>query len=470
MGRKSLTRELAVWVNGIRAATWRIPPRGGEEFQYEPAWVESEEGRPLSLSLPFSLDNAPIKGPSVNCYFDNLLPDSDPIRQRIQRRFRTESRSAFDLLVAVGRDCAGAVQLVPKDETPARTDSIAVQPLTDEEVERALINTTSNAPLRQLEDAEFRISLAGAQEKSAFVYHEGRWCRPLGSTPTTHIFKLPLGLIGGRRADMTLSVENEWLCARILRAFGLPIPDTTIGRFGSQKVLIVERFDRQLHPSRKYWLRLVQEDFCQALGVPSAKKYEADGGPGVLDIAKILRGSVARQEDLETFFKAQLVLWMLAACDGHAKNFSLRILSQGRYRLTPLYDVISYWPIVGNRGSHVSYHDLRMAMAVLGKNKHYKIAGIQRRHFVETAARMGIGAAADSLIQDMLDRTNGVISEVQKDLPAEFPQGVLDAVLKGLKDAAARLENRSTAALGQSTKKRKESQSKRTSQRARAPR
>lgn len=439
MGRKSLARGLVVWVNGIRAGTWKIPTRGEEEFQYESRWVESGEGRPLSLSLPFSLDNAPIKGPGVSHYFDNLLPDSDPIRRRIQSRFRTESRSAFDLLFAIGRDCVGAVQLVPEDEMPARTDSIAARALTDDEVERALIDATSSAPLRELEEAELRISLAGAQEKSAFLYHEGRWCRPLGSTPTTHIFKLPLGLVGGRRADMTASVENEWLCARIIRAYGLPVPDTAIGRFGSQKALIVERFDRQLHASGKYWLRLVQEDFCQALGVPSSKKYEADGGPGILDIGRILRGSVARQEDLETLLKAQLVFWMLAACDAHAKNFSLRILSQGRYRLTPLYDVISYWPIVGKGGSHVAYQDLKMAMALLGKSKHYRVAGILRRHFVETAARMGIGDSADSLIQEILARTDRVVSDVQRDLPAGFPQRVLDSVLKGLKEAASRL-------------------------------
>ena len=446
MGRRSLARSLAVWVNGIRAGTWRIPTRGDEEFQYERSWVESEEGRPLSLSLPFSLENAPIKGPVVNSYFDNLLPDSDPIRRRIQSRFRTESRSAFDLLLAVGRDCVGAVQLMPEDEPPAPINTIAARRLSEEQVEKVLINITSETPLRELQEDDLRISLAGAQEKSAFLRHQGHWCRPLGSTPTTHIFELPLGLVGGRRADMTLSVENEWLCARILRAYGLPVPETAIGRFGSQKVLIVERFDRQLHPSKKYWLRLVQEDFCQALGVPSSRKYEVDGGPGVLSIADVLRGSVARQEDLETFLKAQVVSWMLVACDGHAKNFSLRILNQGRYRLTPLYDVLSYWPLVGRGGSHVSYHDLKMAMAVLGKNKHYKVAGIQRRHFVETASRMGIGPTGDALIQGLLDRTDGVLAEVQRDVPREFPEKLLGAVLNGLRDAAGRLEKEAKAA------------------------
>ena len=105
MGRKSLTRALAVWINGRRVGEWSIPLRGEDEFQYDTDWMQSDEGRPLSLSLPFSLDNAPVKGRAIANYFDNLLPDSDVIRQRIQNRFATDSRNTFDLLAAIGRDC-----------------------------------------------------------------------------------------------------------------------------------------------------------------------------------------------------------------------------------------------------------------------------------------------------------------------------------------------------------------------------
>jgi serine/threonine-protein kinase HipA len=118
MGRKSHARALSVWVNGKLAGEWRIPARGETEFQYDSTWVESEEGRPLSLSLPFSLDRGSIKGRPVECYFDNLLPDADLIRKRVQDRFHTESRDAFDLLAAIGRDCVGAVQLLASDDQP----------------------------------------------------------------------------------------------------------------------------------------------------------------------------------------------------------------------------------------------------------------------------------------------------------------------------------------------------------------
>jgi len=271
MGRKSHARALSVWVNGRLAGEWRIPARGETEFQYDSTWVTSEEGRPLSLSLPFTRDRGSIKGRPVDCYFDNLLPDADLIRKRVQDRFHTDTRDAFDLLAAIGRDCVGAVQLLPSGEQPKQVHAIDAAPLSEAEVERALIHTVAPASIAAHPgDDDFRISIAGAQEKTAFLHHDGKWCRPLGATPTTHIFKLPLGRVGGMQADMRTSVENEWLCARILRAYGLPVANCEIGRFGSQKVLVVERFDRQLHSSGKYWLRLVQEDFCQATATPSS--------------------------------------------------------------------------------------------------------------------------------------------------------------------------------------------------------
>src|SRR3990172_5802739 len=410
MGRKSRARALAVWINGQLAGEWRIPARGDMEFQYDLTWVESEEGRPLSLSLPLSLDQAPIKGKPVDHYFDNLLPDSEPIRKRLQDRFHTASRGSFERLAESGRDCAGAVQLLSPGEQPKDVDTINAKPLTEAEIETALVQTVSPPTFAaHLADDDFRISIAGAQEKTAFLRHNGRWCRPLGSTPTTHIFKLPLA-----RCD--------------------------IGRFGSEKALVVERFDRQLHSSRKYWLRLVQEDFCQATATPSSMKFERDGGPGMLDIAKILRGSVNRNSDLACLLKAQLLFWMLAATDGHAKNFSIRILSQGRYQLTPLYDVISIWPIIGHGAQKISWHNARLAMSIRGKNKHYLVKDIQRGHFNETAARCGWGETAEPLIEEILAATPNVIASVQTDLPRGFPQQVLDTILKGLTDSAKQLE------------------------------
>ena len=179
MGRKFRARALSVWINGKRAGEWRIPARGDTEFQYNSAWAESKEGRSLSLSLPLSLDKASIKGKPVDCYFDNLLPDSDPIRKRLQDRFHLASGSSFELLAATGRDCVGAVQLLPLDEQPKDVHTIKAKPLTEAEIETALVQTVSPSSFAA---DDFRISIAGAQEKTAFLRHRGRWCRPSRGT------------------------------------------------------------------------------------------------------------------------------------------------------------------------------------------------------------------------------------------------------------------------------------------------
>ncbi|MCK2094944.1 type II toxin-antitoxin system HipA family toxin [Thauera aromatica] len=442
MGRPSHTRILNAWINGRLVGQWRLPARGATEFQYERDWVASPEGRPLSLSLPFTLDNLPLRGDAVRNYFDNLLPDSDRIRTRLQSRFRTDSTGAFDLLQAIGRDCVGAVQLLPDDVEPGGVFRIDVEPLDDAGIERILKGTVSpNKLLGQAaaDDGDFRISIAGAQEKTALTRHDGRWCRPLGATPTTHIFKLPLGLVGNRQADMRTSVENEWLCAQVLAGFGLPVAACEIQHFGDQKVLIVERFDRRLASSGSYWLRLPQEDFCQATGTPPSAKYESDGGPGLVDLARILQQSETREADLKTLLTAQLLFWMLAATDGHAKNFSLFLLPGGRYRLTPLYDVLSAWPVAGTGPNQLDYEKLRLAMAVRGKNTHYRLRDIQRRHFNDMAQKCGLSRDMEDLIDELVSRTSHVLEALSRALPPDFPTDVFDAVANGLLASRKRL-------------------------------
>ncbi|KML55808.1 toxin HipA [Burkholderia cepacia] len=438
MGRKSHTRALSIWTNGQRVGTWRIPARGDMELLYAREWKQSAVGRPLSLSLPFGVGDAPLRGERVNHYFDNLLPDSDAIRRRLAARFGTATIEPFDLLAALGRDCVGAVQLLAEDDAPTGLDRIDGTPLSDEDVARVL-DQASGVATGAEDDDDFRLSLAGAQEKTALLFHDGRWMRPHGATPTTHILKLPLGLVGNKRADLTASVENEWLCLAVLRAFGLPAANAEIVRFGAHKVLSVERFDRALHRDGRWLLRLPQEDFCQALGVPPHLKYESQGGPGVPDLAGLLRRSETAREDLDTLFAALIVFWMLAAPDGHAKNFSLRLLPAGRFRLTPLYDVMSIWPVEGDGANQWSWHKAKLAMAVHGKRKHYAMRDITRRHFTAMAETCLLGDIATPIVERLIDMTPRVIESVGAALSPGFPARVAERILGGLRFAAQRL-------------------------------
>ncbi len=430
--------SLVVWMNGLRVGVWTRRRQGAQAFQYDAAWIQSPAARVLSLSLPFTTDNSPHRGKAVENYFDNLLPDNEAIRRRIRDRFSTESGDAFDLLAAIGRDCVGAVQLLPEGHAPGNVERIEAESLSEDRVEQAIAdNLTGSRTLGQVEQGDFRISLAGAQEKTALLFHRKRWCRPLGATPTTHILKLPLGTIGNLQVDMSDSIENEWLCSKIVSAFGLRIASCEIKIFGARKVLVVERFDRAMQPSG--WIaRLPQEDFCQAMGLPPSQRYESDGGPGMRDILRVLDASASAMSDKTDFVRAQILFWMLAATDGHAKNFSIFHERGGSYRMTPLYDVLSAWPIIGRGSKHLDWRKATMAMAVRSKNVHWKLSEIQARHWDAVARAAGIGGAAP-LIAGLLMQAPRVVEAVNRQVPSGFPAAVQDKILEGLQQGARRL-------------------------------
>ena len=431
---KPQDRMLAVWTNGERLGTWSILD-GEHRFQYAESWPASPAGRPLSLSLPFTPDNVPHRGNVVLHFFDNLLPDSDTIRRRLRDKFTTGSTDTFALLAAIGRDCVGAVQLLPPGEEPTGFDRIESVPLDEAGVEHAINTAVTGARvIGMLEADDFRVSIAGAQEKTALLWHAGQWRRPLGATPTTHIFKLPLGLVGNMRADMSDSVENEWLCARLLAALGMPVANCEPAMFGKRKVLVVERFDRALQsPSAgNEWLaRLPQEDFCQALGMSGERKYESEGGPGIRVILRQLETSSLAIEDRLTFAKAQLAFWLMAATDGHAKNFSIFLERGGGFHMTPLYDVLSVWPIIGNGANQLSPRRAKLAMALKSKNTHYHLHEIHTRHWQTLAQQSGVPEAFDHMVALVL-QVPDALERVAAELPQRFPQRVFKPIRAGM--------------------------------------
>ena len=430
-------QALAIWMNGIRVGTWSMS-RGRDAFQYDQAWMQSDLGRVISLSLPFTPGNVPHVGETVRFYFDNLLPDIGAIRSRLQSKFGTKTTDTFDLLAAIGRDCVGAVQILPTEERPRGFDRIDYEILDDAGVEALITGTLSSGRVLGQDQDEFRISLAGAQEKTALLRHKGHWCLPRGATPTTHILKLPLGLVGHLQADIKDSVENEWLCARLLEAYGLPVAKSEIVRFGAKKVLVVERFDRRAVEQEGWIARVPQEDFCQALGFSSAMKYEGDGGPGMRDILRVLAASTKSDTDRRAFVKAQILFWMLAATDGHAKNFSLFHEAGGSYRLTPFYDILSAWPVIGAGPDKFDWRKLKLAMAVRSKNAHWKLSEIKPSHWdaITTFAALG---EARTLMEEIVAQTEPAIAKSAGTLPPDFPDHVAEAIFSGLRGSAARL-------------------------------
>ena len=437
---------LDVWMNGERVGEWSTSRSGNSVFRYDRDWTNAPHARALSLSLPITADQE-IRGVVVDNYFDNLLPDNADIRRRIRDRFRLRSAESFELLEAVGRDCVGAVALLPPGDQSAGWNRIEAMRLSQEQMERTLRNVTAPpAPGAGTEtNDEFRISIAGAQEKTALLRMGGAWYRAHGATPTTHILKLPLGIAGNFRGDFSHSVENEWLCSRLLRQLQLPVAETEIATFGDQKVLVVERFDRRwigadartvrkkgYTPANGTWIaRLPQEDFCQATGRPPSQRYESDGGASMSEILELLNASDRAEMDRAHFVLAQLAFWLLAATDGHSKNFSIHLRSGGAFTMTPLYDVLSAWPVIGRGANQLPIQDAKLAMALTGRNKHYRLREIQTRHWQDLAMRVG-GTALWQRMQAFVDSASAAVEAVAGLLPKDFPEKVITSIQAGV--------------------------------------
>ena len=438
---------LGVWMNGRHVGVWRKVRGDRDQFVYEEAWLEDPQFRPLSLSLPVTASRE-ITSSLVRNYFDNLLPDNSQIRERMRSRYHVRSAETFDLLEAIGRDCVGAVQLMPPGQTPIGWNRIESKLLKAQDVEailRAVPTTAGPLSAQSEDDEDFRISIAGAQEKTALLRIGNAWHRPLGATPTTHILKLPLGIVGGGlQLDLSDSVDNEWLCAALFEAIQLPVARTQIATFGDQRVLVVERFDRlwsnigtldpnaaRFKPPSDAWIaRLPQEDFCQATGQPSDAKYEKDGGPGMTQILRILARGETPERDSSLFALSQLMFWFLAATDGHAKNFSIFLRREG-YGLTPLYDLLSAWPVIGNKARQLQPQKVKMAMAMrTGNRPHYRWNEIQPRHFKVLAQSL----PDPDLWSKMLDTARSVpeaIASVKRRLPPDLKESVWTSVTDG---------------------------------------
>lgn len=441
MARKKTHVPLDVLINGRLVGRLEKAANGAISFQYGEEWLAWEHRFAVSLSLPLS--PAAYRGAEVAAVFDNLLPDRDAVRRRVAERMGAPGADFYSLLETIGRDCVGAMQFLPEGGAETGEPYVKSEPVSDAEIE-AMLADLAQAPLGVNREQEFRISVAGAQEKTALLRMDGQWFRPVRTTPTTHILKPQLGQIPSSDGmiDMSDSVDNEHYCMKLMQAFGLQVAHTEIATFGARRVLVVERFDRHWR-SAGHILRLPQEDCCQALGIPPTLKYQSDGGPTMRDILGLLKGTDDPQGDQVAFFKSQLLFWLIGATDGHAKNFSIFLKPGGRYSLTPFYDVLSAQPAVDK--GQIAPNKFRLAMSA-GINRHYRMSEIMGRHFVQTGKAAGLGARImRDAITELLDRAPEAIARTRAEMPAGFAiaihEGIAAAIDKRLPHLASALED-----------------------------
>lgn len=346
--------------------------RGGKyEFTYADDWQDF----PLSLSMPIA--GRKYSGEAVSNYFWGLLTDNEFILRSWAKSAQISWRNLFGLLAEVGEDCAGAVQVL----TPEKYEAItarkrrSVKWLSEADIAARLRELGQDQSAWRRPDDIGRLSLAGALPKTAFLFEKGRWAVPSGHTPTTHIFKPPMQGLDGQAV-------NEHICLRLAQSIGLPAANSKVMTFEDVSAIVVERYDRLPNGRGKY-LRLHQEDMCQALGVSPTLKYQNDGGPSVGDIAGLIRNVSSRPDaDIEVFIKAQMLNWLIGGTDAHAKNYSLLLLTGGNTGLAPLYDITATLPFYENEQPK-----LKLAMKI---GKHYTLRRITGRDWKRLGTSSGV--------------------------------------------------------------------------------
>lgn len=439
MARKRTRIPLNVFLNGRPVGCLTKEISGAVDFRYDQSWLEWEHTFPISLSLPLREDR--YVGEPVIAVFDNLLPDNDEIRRRVAEHTEAEGIDTYSLLTAIGRDCVGALQFLPDGTHPGPVGEIRGE-LVDDKAIAQIVGRLNQTPLGIGRDREFRISIAGAQHKTALLFWKDRWHIPRGATATTHILKPQIGMRGDG-VDLSRSVENEYFCMKLTNALGLSTANTKILDFQDQRILAVERFDR-LWTKDNRLLRIPQEDCCQALSVPPTRKYQSDGGPGIRELLDIFKASDEPENDQASVLRAQVVFWLLGAIDGHAKNFSIFLHPGGGFTLTPLYDVMSAQPNLD--AGQIRRNQMKLAMFV-GKNRHYALHTILPRHFEQTARSAGIPAElVAAIVAELAERMPHAVEKVIADLPDDFPREISESIVRGIEQRSKLMESASRSA------------------------
>lgn len=369
---------LHVLMQGRHMAQLGMDEHGNPHFAYDPAWLASPEAFPLSISLPL---NRPTHAPAtVSAVIWGLLPDNDTTLQGWGSRFHVSPRNPVAMLAHVGEDCAGAVQFVTPERLPHVLSGAAdgIERLTSADVAARLSQVRRDVGSGRWLGDIGQFSLAGAQAKIALLRLDDGWAVPSGRIPTTHILKPP-------GTDYTGFVENELFCLRLARALGMPTAASDQMSLDGETAICVERYDR-LHTDAG-WVRVHQEDFCQALGVMPQIKYQNQGGPGASDLADVLwaHGSQPRR-DVELLFNALVFNYLIGGTDAHAKNYSLLLGSGGDIRLAPLYDISSALPY-----PQLQKRKLKLAMKI---GSHYRWWDIRLDDWRTTAEAMRLGSDA----------------------------------------------------------------------------
>lgn len=389
-------KSLQVVLRGRECGTLEQSSQGDLRFRYLEDYPALET--PISISMPPRAEAYPKA--AILPFLQGLLPDNESALQAIGSRFGVSYRNPFAILSKIGADVAGALQFFGETQT----DPFEPQELRAEDVERLLQEKIVEYSSAIPGSGAGLFSLAGAQPKLALVFENGRWLTGGTDFPTTHILKpMPIEL-----PDIDLV---ELLTMEVARQLGLRVSGARFASIGGLRVLVVERYDRQLKGGRV--VRIHQEDFLQALSISPQNKYQkTQGGPGLRRIAQLFKmiPGASRSAVVQDFFAGFSLNILLRATDAHAKNYSL-LLDGTTVKLAPLYDLISgaYFP-----------QAQESAIAVGG---HYRFDSISDQMLAEEGNSLGVEEPGN-LVAQLRQRLPGAIEQATALITDELPSNL----------------------------------------------
>ena len=348
-----LSNSLNVFLNDKHIGTLEKDDNGGVIFQYS-----NNADRILSLSLP--IQKAPFENKQCRGFFNGLLPESEHTRIAIGKKYGINPKNDFSILQAIGYDCAGAVSFFDSydEQTPSKylqeTYEIDYTPLSENELEKFIVELPQKPLATGVED--MRLSLAGAQDKTSVIVVDGQIGIPKDNVPTSHILKPAIN-------GFNETIENEFICIKTAEKLGIKVPDVKIGYANKTKYFLIQRYDREIIVNKIK--RIHQEDFCQASNIPSAYKYQAEGGVDFKRCFEILRVTSQPAVAINQFIQLMIFNYLIGNNDAHGKNFSILHYENGEIKFAPAYDILcsQVYPELSNK----------MAMKIGGHYKHDEI-------------------------------------------------------------------------------------------------
>lgn len=346
-------------------------------FMYSDEWLNFSNNFQLSLSMPLQKE---AFGNKISLsFFENLLPEGD-VRRVLG--ISNSTSGMFDFLKEYGSDCAGAIVLA-KTKIKKSVKKIPLKEIGFKNLEEAIENKESVAELI-LEDNLGYLSIAGAQDKFPAIVNKEKIYLPQNNEPTTHIIKTPIF-----RSGVKESVFNEYYCMLLAKRVGLKVPNCFVLNTGKHYLYVIERYDREV--TKNNVKRLHQQDFCQAFGLVSEKKYEAAGGPSLKDNYNLIINNVGiktRRDAIFMFLDWICFNLIIGNNDSHSKNLSF-LLVNNKIELAPFYDLIctAIYPKLSNK----------FAFKIGGRDDYSKI-GINQIHQLEKE----LGLKEDTMVERMV--------------------------------------------------------------------